>query len=74
MILPLLLAAGLTQAEARDAFIAAHVARHREEACGTHWVGNPSHAACLDMLRREAEALWAARGQAAPAVPDGGRR
>lgn len=45
----------------REAFIAAHLARYRDEVCGTHWVGNPSFAACMAMLRREAEAEWERR-------------
>jgi hypothetical protein len=47
----------------REAFIAAHLSRHRDEVCGMHWVGNPSFAACMAMLRREAEAEWARRQQ-----------
>lgn len=70
MIAGLALAAALAAAPAggdpRAAFIAAHIARHREEVCGTHWVDNPTHAACLAMLRREAERLWEARPPAAP--------
>lgn len=58
MIADLAFAVTLAAADPREAFIAAHVARHREEACGTHWVGNPTHAACLAMLRREAEREW----------------
>jgi hypothetical protein len=57
----LLLASALLAAEPREAFIEAYVARHREEVCGTHWVGNPTHAACLAMLRREAERAFEAR-------------
>lgn len=49
----------------RKAFITAHLARHRDEVCGTHWVGNPSFAACMAMLRREAEAEWERRRQPA---------
>ncbi|MCS6930943.1 MAG: hypothetical protein NZM27_01875 [Acetobacteraceae bacterium] len=57
-----LLPAAVDASEAeRDAFIAAHLARYREEVCGTHWVGNPSFAACMAMLRREAEAEWERR-------------
>lgn len=42
----------------REAFIAAYLARYRDEVCGTHWIGNPSFAACMRMLRREAETEW----------------
>jgi hypothetical protein len=53
------LAAALVAPDPRAAFIEAYVAAHREEVCGTHWVGNPTHAACLAMLKREAEAAYA---------------
>ncbi|QYU69565.1 hypothetical protein J4558_05335 [Leptolyngbya sp. 15MV] len=66
MIAVLLLLAAAPEPASREAFIAAHVARHREEACGMHWVGNPTHAQCLAMLRREAEAAWDARATARP--------
>lgn len=58
MTLLLLLAAAPGAPDAREAFIAAYVAEHREEVCGTHWVDNPTHAQCLAMLRREAERLY----------------
>jgi len=38
----------------RNRLIEAHVAKYREEACGTHWVGNPSFIDCMTALRREA--------------------
>jgi hypothetical protein len=43
----------------RFVFIERFVATHREEACGMHWVDNPSFAACMAALRREAEAAYA---------------
>jgi hypothetical protein len=58
MIAEIGFAVTLAQADPRAAFIATYVARHREEVCGTHWVDNPTHAACLAMLRREAELEW----------------
>ena len=62
LLAALLLAPLTAAAEAeREAFIAAHLARYRDEVCGTHWVGNPSFAACMAMLRREAEAEWERR-------------
>jgi hypothetical protein len=68
MIAEIGLALTLAQADPRAAFVAAYVARHREEVCGTHWVDNPTHAVCLAMLRREAELAWA-RGEAPVARP-----
>ncbi len=38
----------------REQWIEAYVAKYREEACGTHWVGNPSFSDCMAALRREA--------------------
>jgi hypothetical protein len=38
----------------RERWIEAYVAKYREEACGTHWVGNPSFTDCMAALRREA--------------------
>jgi hypothetical protein len=62
LLATLLLAPLAAAADAeREAFIAAHLARYRDELCGTHWVGNPSFAACMAMLRREAEAEWERR-------------
>ena len=42
----------------RGRFIESFAARYREEACGTHWVGNPSFADCMAALRREAESHY----------------
>jgi hypothetical protein len=54
----------------RAAWIEAYVARWRDDACGTHWVGNPSFAACMAMLRREAEAAYRRQaGERHPAPP-----
>jgi hypothetical protein len=61
LLLALLPAAVCAADAEREAFIAAHLDRYREEVCGMHWVGNPSFAACMAMLRREAEAEWARR-------------
>lgn len=61
LMLALLPAAARADDAEREAFIAAHLARYREEVCGTHWVGNPSFVACMAMLRREAEAAWERR-------------
>lgn len=63
LLLALLPAAACARDDEREAFIAAHLARYRDEVCGTHWVGNPSFAACMAMLRREAEAEWERRRQ-----------
>jgi len=46
--------------DARNKLIEAHVAKYREEACGTHWVGNPSFTDCMAALRREALAKYPA--------------
>lgn len=61
LLLALLPAAARAEDAAREAFVAAHLARYRDEVCGMHWVGNPSFAACMAMLRREAEAAWERR-------------
>jgi hypothetical protein len=66
VIIEMGLALVLAQADPRSAFVAAYIARHREVTCGTHWVDNPTHVACLAMLRREAELEWARH--AAPAA------
>jgi hypothetical protein len=42
----------------RTQFIENFAAKYREEACGTHWVGNPSFADCMSALRREAESQY----------------
>jgi hypothetical protein len=54
----LFLAAATGEPNAREAFISAYIAEHRDEACGTHWVDNPTHTQCIAMLRREAERLY----------------
>lgn len=37
----------------REAWAASYVARHRDEACGMHWSGNPVHPQCLAQLAHE---------------------
>ena len=54
----LVLAACAGPAADRRTFVEAHVARYRDEACGTHWSGNPVHAQCLAQLAWEAERAW----------------
>ena len=61
LLVALLPAAARADDAEREAFIAAHLARYRDEVCGTHWVDNPTFAACMAMLRREAEAEWERR-------------
>lgn len=58
MKLLLVIAAAAGAPGDQEAFIAAYVARHRDEVCGTHWVDNPTHAQCIAMLQREARRLY----------------
>lgn len=53
----------------RAAWIDAYVARFRDDACGYHWVDNPSFAACMASLRREAEAAYQRDREARPGSP-----